>query len=405
MKSFSEFLAEQVITESADESKLKHLEHTEDDVLSHGESGYHNAVKHLHHVHEALKKGSTKEGHQVTTKMDGSPSVVFGHHPKTGKFFVATKSAFNKNPKINYDHEDILKNHGHAPGLVEKLKHALHHLPKITPKHGVYQGDIMHSEGDVKTHSDHHHFKPNTIEYSAHKDSEEGKKIAKSKFGIAIHTKYHGSDLDTMHAGFHVDHENFKKHPDVHNISVHHDFSKAKYSTLQKRTAETHLKAAEAEHQKLSKEGKYEDVKHHGDHLKVYVNHTIRTGEKPTADGYIKHVSGRLKKEVDKVSSESAKVRKQKVHDDVVEHAKKHKATIDTALKLHHHLAAAKDEMTDAMSAHHPLTHKIEGKDAKPEGFVSVVHGSPRKFVKRKEFSAANFANNRGRGEDEKKDA
>ena len=66
-----------------------------------------------------------------------SPALVAGHHPETGRFFVASKSAFNKTPKINYTHEDIEKNHGHAPGLMEKLHAALDHLPKIMPARGV----------------------------------------------------------------------------------------------------------------------------------------------------------------------------------------------------------------------------------------------------------------------------
>ena len=66
--------------------------------------------------------------------------------------FVASKSAFNKNPKINYTHEDIEKNHGHAPGLVSKLKAALDHLPKVTKPGKVYQGDFMYhkDDGDVR---------------------------------------------------------------------------------------------------------------------------------------------------------------------------------------------------------------------------------------------------------------
>lgn len=79
-----------------------------------------------------------------------SPSIVFGHHPKTGKFFVASKSAFNKNPKINYTEKDIDRNHGHAPGLSSKLKSALKHFPKVTPKKGIYQGDLMYTHEDLK---------------------------------------------------------------------------------------------------------------------------------------------------------------------------------------------------------------------------------------------------------------
>ena len=92
-----------------------------------------------------------------------SPSIVFGHHPATGQFFVSTKSAFNKEPKINYTHEDIENNHGHAPGLVSNLKKALDHLPKITPKTGVFQGDLMHHAGSVEKEGSKLHFKPNTI--------------------------------------------------------------------------------------------------------------------------------------------------------------------------------------------------------------------------------------------------
>jgi hypothetical protein len=54
-------------------------------------------------------------------KYDGSPSIVFGHHPKNGKFFVATKSAFNKNPKINHTEKDIERNHGQPNFIVMKL--------------------------------------------------------------------------------------------------------------------------------------------------------------------------------------------------------------------------------------------------------------------------------------------
>jgi hypothetical protein len=128
---------------------------------------------------------------------------VFGTHPKTNKFFVASKSAFNKKPKINYSEEDIDKNHGHAPGLATKLKHALKHLPKVTPKGKVYQGDLMHSgvksksnpEGDVEEHSGKYHYKPNTITYSTPTHSKHGQELKHSKIGVAVHTEYKGNDL------------------------------------------------------------------------------------------------------------------------------------------------------------------------------------------------------------------
>ena len=183
MQKFLSFLKE----EASEGGELKHIHHAEDRPLMHGHAGFE-------HAHEALMKAHAHMtgGHKntnLTMKYDGSPSIVFGHHPKTGKFFVATKSAFNKNPKINHTEADIDKNHGHAPGLAKTLKHALKHLPKVTPKHGVYQGDLMHhadtkslqesyiveAKGDVS-------FTPNTITYTA--KGKEAEKIKKSKVGV-----------------------------------------------------------------------------------------------------------------------------------------------------------------------------------------------------------------------------
>ena len=193
------------LTEQEEFGKLKHLEHAEDHPINDGIAGYHRAVETLHAVNSALK--GEKSNVKVTTKYDGSPSVVFGHHPQTGKFFVGTKSAFNKNPKLNYTEDDIERNHSHAPGLVSKMKDALKHLPKIAPRTGVYQGDLMYSGDDVREEGGKYHFTPNTITYSTPKNSQQGKKIANSRLGIVVHTKYQGDTLENMNAGFEPDTE------------------------------------------------------------------------------------------------------------------------------------------------------------------------------------------------------
>ena len=128
----------QFLTEEDEGAKLKHIHHAEDRPILHGADGFDHAYGALYGAHYHTKQGL--QSNKLTMKYDGSPSVVFGHNPENGKFFVASKSAFNKNPKINYSPEDIDKNHGHAPGLAEKLKHGLEHLPKVSPKEGVYFG-------------------------------------------------------------------------------------------------------------------------------------------------------------------------------------------------------------------------------------------------------------------------
>src|SRR5210317_2252728 len=214
MKGFSQFLNEDV----AEIGRLSHLDHAEDHALNAGHKGVHHAIRTMVGVHHALLGHNTPV--KLTTKYDGAPAVVFGTHPETKKFFVGSKSVFNKTPKINYSHEDIDKNHGHAPGLADKLKSALDHLPKVTPKGKVYQGDLMHTPDIKKQKGDHIHFKPNTINYAVHKDHPEGKKAAKAKIGVAVHTEYTGDTHKDLKANFGPDTSKFKEHPDVHVMST-----------------------------------------------------------------------------------------------------------------------------------------------------------------------------------------
>jgi hypothetical protein len=384
------------ITEAADESKLTHLEHAEDHVINSGEKGFAHAFHNLQDVHDKLrgKHNNTK----VTTKYDGSPSVVFGHHPKTGKFFVATKSAFNKNPKLNYSNKDIEENHGHAPGLVTKLKHALKHLPKIAPESGIYQGDLMHSgvkskdnpEGDVDNKGGKYHFKPNTITYSTKHHSDEGKKIAKSKLGVAVHTAYEGTDFEHMKAKYAPDLSHFKHHPDVHNINTQDDVHHVKLSDEHSDTFHKHLHAATKSFNDAPKdfEGKIEA---HKDHLKTYINKTVRENSKPSVEGYKSHLKDKHLKDIGKVKTEKSITQKKAKMDSDLAHVDKHKEHFDSTLKMHHHLQKAKDELVHALSAHPKFEHHIGGVATKPEGYVVVRNNRPTKLVDRAEFSRANF--------------
>ena len=117
MLSFKSFLVEQEDPEEGASRQIKHLTHVEDRPLQNGEKGAQHAISSLAAAADHIREG--KKTSELTTKYDGSPALVYGRHPKTGKFFVASKSAFNKTPKINYTPADVDKNHGHAPGLAE----------------------------------------------------------------------------------------------------------------------------------------------------------------------------------------------------------------------------------------------------------------------------------------------
>jgi len=119
--------------------QLKHIEHPEDSILTGDLS--------------ALNWFTTKS--KISLKIDGSPSIVWGTNPESGKFFVGTKSVFNKiKKKINESIEDIERNHPDKE-LQRILTICFHNLPRTER---IYQGDFIGFGGDDW-------YKPNTIGY------------------------------------------------------------------------------------------------------------------------------------------------------------------------------------------------------------------------------------------------
>lgn len=382
---------------STNEEKLTHLEHAEDHAINAGAAGYEHAKKTLHAAHNLLLGGDTNA--TVTTKYDGSPSIVFGRHPENGKFFVASKSAFNKTPKINYTPEDIDANHGHAPGLASKLKAALQHLPKVTPKTGVFQGDIMHSggkskgnpEGDVELKNGKASFTPNTITYTTNKEGE-GEQAANSKIGVAVHTSYKGPSFDQMKASYNSGSKGFKQHPDVHLLDVSNPGNSI--SPAQSKKFTEHMAKAEVLHKRISGGDGYEPLAKHTEKLKTYINKTVRTGEKPTVEGYKEHVAQTNQKAADKYKTAAKKAEVAKSTEDTHADVDAHQSHFDNLLKMHHHLQSAKDQLVHAFSDQPAYDHHVGKQAVKPEGHVVVINNRPTKLVDRAEFSRLNFAKN-----------
>lgn len=373
---------------TANEEKLTHLEHAEDHPINAGEEGFNHTFNTLHGVHEALRGKKSKV--TISTKYDGSPSVVFGHHPETGRFFVSSKSAFNVNPKLNYTHADIEKNHGHAPGLVSKLKAALEHLPKVTPTSGVYQGDFMYNkaDNDVESKSDSYHFKPNTITYSAKKNSEHGEQIKNSKIGVVVHTAYHGDTLQNMKASYNADLSHFGKHEDVHLISPKFDSKKAHYTPEAQKQFTDHMQKAINANSKL---GDYSHLEGHREHLKTYINSTVRDDVTPSVEGYKTHLDAHFLKKAQALKTDAGKQRQHQMGAQHLAHVDKNKKHFENTLQVHKHLQAAKNVLVNALSSHQDFHHTIGGKQVKPEGHVAVINNRPTKLVDRSEFSRQNF--------------
>ena len=118
--------------------KNKHIEHPEDSILN----------GNLSVLDWFINNGN------ISAKIDGSPAIVWGTNPANNKFFVGTKSVFNKKLiKINHDHRQIDENH---QGKVADILHKC--LDNLYPTTNIYQGDFIGFGG---TYS----FLPNTITY------------------------------------------------------------------------------------------------------------------------------------------------------------------------------------------------------------------------------------------------
>ena len=400
MKSYSAFITEaarSAPTTVEAPKKLGHLDHIEDRVLQAGDEGFHHAVKTLNGMHAAL------QGHpsdvKLGTKYDGAPSLVFGTNPENGKFFVATKSWQNATPKVNYSPEDIERNHGHAPGLVQKLKAALEHLPKVTPKNGIYQGDVMHTPGDVQSDGKKYSFTPNTITYDTPVNSPEGKKLRDSKIGVAVHTGYEDDGSGTL-AGmtpkFMPNLGKFAKHPDVHVISTEMKPEPEHYTNDQKVAFQKHMDAAHQAYSKIPPEA-HDTIGRHGEDVMAYINHEVRQNGTPNHSGLKKFVQDRAEKEIGKLKTQSNIDRKRDMLNSRLHDIHKNKSHFDQVLKLHGHLQKAKDTLISASNQTQAFGHSIGGTPTGPEGTVVV---NPKtntidKAVNRSEFSAANFAKNR----------
>lgn len=206
-----------LVEEILQEFKRAHLEHIEDIVLLNGYEGGQAVVGYFTDIYNMLK-GNSSTALQVSVKWDGAPAIVCGINPDNGRWFVGTKSVFNKDtPKINYNKEDIARNHG-TDDLGQKLLKCLVHLKKLNIQ-GVVQGDLMFTDGDVESRdingTEYLTFKPNTIVYAVPADSDLGRQIGQAKVGIIFHTTYVGERLADMNAEAGADVAQFTRTPDV----------------------------------------------------------------------------------------------------------------------------------------------------------------------------------------------
>ena len=394
---FSQNWWKEQLTEVITETKANtHLTHLEELVLTQGQDGFNQAKSFLYELIKNLK-GQDNSIKNVSVKWDGAPAIWAGINPDNAKFFVGTKSIFNKEPKINYTSQDIDRNHGHAAGLAKKLKLALQYIPAIGIN-GILQGDFMFDSDDVDTQNieetPHYTFKPNTIRYAVETNSEIGRKIQSAKIGIIWHTTY--KDLSSESgASFGADISGLSKTPAVWFDNA---YFKDDTGILLSDQEEKFILEKINEANSVKVDYTYLPSKA----LNTYLNSEIRQGEfisDPTKsfENFKNWYQLVVDKSIEKVKRPETKQAKKQAGEDKIKEFESQKENIINVFKLSKLLSEAKAIFITKYDKAVATKHFIDNGDGtlsvtKAEGFVAVDHTENGiKLVDRLEFSRNNF--------------
>jgi hypothetical protein len=389
-------------------AKNTHLEHLEDDIFNSGTAGVTNSINFLKSLRDMLTEGDGGLAMKVTTKWDGAPAIVCGKNPQDGRFFVGTKSVFNKtSPKVVYSEDDADKWYpGSTVGAI--LKECLQRLSTL-PIQGVLQGDLLYQkkpsvimlEGK-RTYS----FRPNTITYTINCDSDLGEKVGRSKLGIVFHTEYTGDTMETLTAGFGADVSKLQGKPDVAVFSSEFtNVGGAANLTMVERAAvdrtilaaERNLRQGQTFIKGIQEVGK-------GPFtlpalFKVYFNQVVREGRVPPAQIMSKQFCSFIDKkfvaEIAKKKTGKSKVEWMKRRNEAVKYLNTNRTSMNNALDGFKNLMDAKvmiiNKLTRIKSVGTFLEEENGLRATNPEGFVAIKDGAALKLVDRLEFSRANF--------------
>jgi hypothetical protein len=400
---FKEFL-----TEASKEGKNVHLEHIEDEVLNRGVGGARDAINFLRSLRDMLA-GHSSSKVNLTTKWDGAPAIFAGVNPENGKFFVGTKSVFNKDAKLNYTEKDIDNNHP-SGGLNAKLKVALRYLPKLGIE-GVLQGDMMFTKGDIDKQVidgvSYITFQPNTIVYAVPADSQLASAMLAAQIGVVFHTSYTGKTIDDMKASFNIDINHLTKTKDVWFRDAYFVDASGTASFTEDETKEitSLLSSAGSLFQQinpltLNRIAASESLLIP---IKTYNNTKVRAGEhiKDTRAhtlGLIKWMEDKLNKEILGVKMEKTKQKKQQEKNELMRFFRQNAGELKKIFDLQNYIVDSKNMVIKKLQAMKQVTGSFVRTDdgfkvTNPEGFVAVdkLKGSAVKLVDRLEFSHQNF--------------
>lgn len=396
MHDFGYYLAEQ---------KNTHMTHIEDKVLYGGVNGTRQAINALRELRNML---AGKRASKVSVKWDGAPAIFAGTDPRDGKFFVAKKGIFNKNPKVYKSDADI--DADTSGDLNIKLKDALRYLPALGIK-GVIQGDFLFGRGDLKKKEidgeSYVTFHPNTIVYAI--PASQAKEVLAAKIGIVWHTSYSGSSFESMKASYGVNVSGLKKSKNVWSQDAM--LRDARGATMTKRETES-------VNETLSSIGKLfnsisgttlrelEKNQVLAQHIETFNNTYVREGQVVTntrahTTKLIRWITQKYQKEIAARKTERGKTAQQRKLDELLSFfSSDNKANLTKMFELQKLIVLAKLKLINKLNS--IGNYKTFVKSAKgykvtgQEGYVAIdtLGGDAVKLVDRMEFSYNNFSPN-----------
>ena len=346
----------------------------------------------------------------MQTKWDGAPSVVCGKHPITGRFFVGTKSVFNKEPKLCHFDDDV--DVYYSGDLATKLKTALEYFKPLGIT-GVVQGDLLFTEKDKKTVTVNDEnlitFTPNTITYGVPVNSDMGKKISAAKIGVVFHTHYNGEDLASMSASAGAPTSEFSKTTDCAVIENDTPMADVAVPTNTLQLFERNTNTIES---MCKKSGKFLDTLvdnmgtsgdkkfHIASYLKQFFNNEIKEGRSISdSQKAIKSIAEfyrtKMNKEVEKMKSVQKQAERRKQMYDGIAYLEDNITEFDAMFTLYRKMQENKEiviKALDNLETFRTFVQTDKGyKVTGPEGYVLHHDGDMIKLVNRIEFSYNNF--------------
>ena len=247
----------------------------------------------------------------------------------------------------------------------------------------------------------HYRFKPNTIMYAVPVNSELGRKIGQSEFGIIFHTTYDSLDSG---ASFGADISNLKQAPGVwfDDAFFTDDTGTVTLTEDEEQRIIQLVKSADSVNQRIN----YNDLPL--DLLNIYINSEIKSGyfiedAEKSFEGFISWYKERLRKRVAKLKSEKGRNRVINKGQQDISNFEDRREDFLNLFRVSRFLFEAKNIFIEKYNnAVYNTKHFVDDGSgdlvaSNPEGYVAVDHeGNGVKFVDRLEFSRANFMVDKG---------